>query len=206
MVQEAVRDLRKTLVAAGKGEVWEGEQKQEMRERRTREVCFSSHPFVDPEILQPTLGGRASFADSVPHPPEASRKTLQVVYLEMRKSLMEGERMRVREARKEREEEAARERREQEGRRRKDDQERISIEAEQRLEALRQQVSTKLEIPNPSGLDLALYGGLSPKLHAQTVLRSLAARLQAEKHLEEALNKPKRQQMENQRYSEALRC
>jgi len=99
-VQEAVRDLRKTLVAAGKGEVWEGEQKQEMRERRTREV----------------------------------------VYSEMRKSLMEGERMRVREARKEREEAAARERREQEGRRRKDDQERISIEAEERLEALRQQV------------------------------------------------------------------
>jgi hypothetical protein len=37
------------------------------------------------------------------------------------------------------------------------------------------------------------------------VLRSLAARLQAEKNLEEALNRPKRQQMENQRYYEALR-
>lgn len=68
------------------------------------------------------------------------KKAREVVYSEIRKSLMAGERSRVREARKEREDEESRLRYEAEMRHRQEEETRIRLEAEERLEKLRQQV------------------------------------------------------------------
>jgi hypothetical protein len=80
--------------------VWEGEQKQALREKKAHEA----------------------------------------VYLEIRKSLMSGERNRVRELRKERKEMENRERHEDQMKRMREEEARIKHEAEERLEKLRQEV------------------------------------------------------------------
>jgi hypothetical protein len=81
-------------------QVWEGEQKQAMREKKAQEA----------------------------------------VYLEIRKSLMSGERNRVRELRKEKQEIEDKEKQESQLKKMQEDEVRIRQEAEERLEKLRQEV------------------------------------------------------------------